>query len=129
MNQRSRSEFRRDARSWRLLPPETLAGFIIAVLAVVLIAFFTYRSLRTREVAAARITQTLDAIQRLEALHSELKDAETGQRGFLLTGAERYLEPYTAARAALTGAFAPLRQQIGDDAAQRQRLDELERLA
>ena len=93
-----------------------------------LIALFTYRSLRTREVAAARVTQTLDAIQQLEALHSELKDAETGQRGFLLTGAERYLEPYTDARAALAGAFAPLRQQIGDDATQNRRIDELERL-
>ena len=33
--------------------------------------------------------------QQLEALLSSVKDAETGQRGFLLTGEERYLEPYT----------------------------------
>ena len=26
-----------------------------------------------------------------------LKDAETGQRGFVITGEERYLEPYNAA--------------------------------
>ena len=32
-----------------------------------------------------------------------MKDAETGQRGYLLTGKESYLEPYTAAVARPTG--------------------------
>jgi signal transduction histidine kinase len=37
-----------------------------------------------------------------------LADAETGQRGFLLTGEERYLAPYHAAVAALPDALAEL---------------------
>jgi len=35
---------------------------------------------------------------RLENIISSLKDAETGQRGYLLTGASKYLEPYNGAR-------------------------------
>ena len=86
-----------------LLPPSTLAGLVIAILTVALIAFFTYRTLQTREAAVERVTQTLEVRHQLEALLSSVKDAETGQRGFLLTGEERYLEPYTNAKAALPG--------------------------
>ncbi|MGA2289596.1 PAS domain-containing protein [Bradyrhizobium sp.] len=39
----------------------------------------------------------------LATLRSTLADAETGQRGYLLTGREDYLQPYDAARARLNG--------------------------
>ncbi len=119
----------RGTRSAGFLPADTLAGFLIAILAVVLIALFTYRSLVTRSITATRITQTLDAVQRLEELLSSVKDAETGERGFLLTGDERYLEPYTAGRAALGGAFTSLRSQLSTDAEQQQRVAALQQLA
>src|SRR5215217_7677722 len=96
-----------DAESVRLtrlpLPLSSLAGFLVAVIAVAAIAVVTWRSLQSREDAAARVNHTLSVIERLEALSSSLKDAETGQRGFLLTGEERYLDPYTVARASLAG--------------------------
>ncbi|WP_198170496.1 CHASE3 domain-containing protein [Actinoplanes awajinensis] len=31
-------------------------------------------------------------------MSSSLKDAETGQRGFLITGEQSYLDPYTQAK-------------------------------
>ena len=51
--------------------------------------------------AADRVSQSLQIISQAQAVLSTTKDAETGQRGFLLTGAERYLEPYTAAQSRL----------------------------
>jgi len=42
-------------------------------------------------------------------LLSLLKDAETGQRGFLLTGRETYLDPYTSAMANIPGVLGKLR--------------------
>jgi PAS domain S-box-containing protein len=42
------------------------------------------------------------------ALLSVLKDAETGQRGFLLTGGEQYLEPYNNAISSISGQLALL---------------------
>src|ERR1019366_7156490 len=36
-----------------------------------------------------------------DELISQMKDAETGQRGYLLTGSEEYLAPYTKALAAI----------------------------
>src|SRR3954469_13126961 len=58
---------------------------------------------------------------------SSLKDAETGERGFLLTGADSFLEPYTAAVAALPGELAAARRSISNSV-QQQRLDTLEEL-
>jgi CHASE3 domain sensor protein len=118
----------RGARSSPFLPAGTLAGFIIAILAVTFIALFTYRSLLTRSVTARRITQTLDTIQQLEELHSSLKDAETGQRGFLLTGDESFLEPYTLGRTSLVGAVDALRRQLDGNPAQLRRADALQQL-
>ena len=42
-------------------------------------------------------------------LLSTLKDAETGQRGFLLTGREEYLEPYNKAISSISGLLAQLK--------------------
>ena len=44
-----------------------------------------------------------------EHLLSVLKDLETGERGYALTGDDAYLDPYTAASAALPGSLADLR--------------------
>jgi signal transduction histidine kinase/CheY-like chemotaxis protein/CHASE3 domain sensor protein len=119
---------RSGARSIPLLPPATVAGFAIAIAAVALIALFTYRSLESREAATARVTHTLDVLGDVEAIQSQVKDAETGQRGFLLTGEERYLEPYAAAVSALSGGFKTLRSQTADNPAQQRRIDSLEQL-
>jgi len=48
---------------------------------------------------------------------SLLQDAETSQRGFLLTGEEPYLEPYNSARAAMPKALDGIRDRVADNAA------------
>lgn len=47
--------------------------------------------------ARARVAEALAFNEGLESLISSLKDAETGQRGYLLTGREEYLAPYNRA--------------------------------
>ncbi len=110
------------------LPAKTLAGFVAAIIAVLAIAFLSYLSLQSRSSGVMRVLQTLEVAQHLEAVLSLIKDAETGQRGFLLTGAERYLEPYTTAVATLPGELADARQLTADNPAQVQRLKVLDRL-
>ena len=80
-------------------------GFIAAIVAVFLIGFFSYRSTLQRAEAARQVAHTIDVTDHLDALLSTFQDAETGQRGYLLTGDERYLEPYHAATAALQAEF------------------------
>lgn len=73
----------------------TRLGLVTAILFS--ISFISYRSLTTFINASNQVTYTQEFLTELEDLVSHLKDAESGQRGYLLTGKERYLEPYYAA--------------------------------
>ena len=75
-------------------------------------------------------------VQELRNTESLLKDAETGQRGYLYTGKTRYLVPYHLAAAQIDSHLKILSSEIGDNPAQRtkaanlrvlihQKLDEL----
>ena len=79
---------RRANRFGPALPPRTFAGFTAAIVTVVLIAFFGYRSLDNEADSAALTNHTVQVMQRIDGLLSSLKDAETGQRGYLLTNSE-----------------------------------------
>ena len=116
-------------RSSLPLPLKTAIGFLLAVGAVAIIAVLSYQSLQSTAVSAANLTQTIELLGRLDGLLSTLKDAETGQRGFLLTGEESYLAPYTDAKDALPGEFTSMRPLLVDRPEQRRRLDALESLA
>jgi PAS domain S-box-containing protein len=85
-------------RFWRLL------AFAIVVLIVVLF-YVDWRSFRA---AAAQVDATRQLQQQTDNLLSSITDAETGQRGYLLTGDRKYLEPYDKAVAALPGELSML---------------------
>jgi CHASE3 domain sensor protein len=72
-------------------------GFVLAAGSALL------STVSTREVAAAsiRASHTHDTVLEINQLLSSLVDAETGQRGYMLTRLDRYLEPYTNAVARL----------------------------
>jgi PAS domain S-box-containing protein len=63
-----------------------------------------------------------------ETLLSAIKDAETGQRGFLLTGEKTYLEPYRKALTVIPGALARLGRDTREDPRQAERVKLLEPL-
>nr|BDT35411.1 response regulator [Myxococcus sp. MH1] len=115
----------RATRFGPLLPTATLAGFIVAALAIFVIAILSYRSLESHADAAALVRHTMEVVERMKTLLSTLKDAETGQRGFLLTGDRTYLEPYTSASRAVSEQLVGIRESVSDNAAQVQRVDAL----
>src|SRR5271163_3461268 len=65
--------------------------------------------------ATTRIHQQVlryrEAIDQVEQMLSTLKDAETGQRGYLLTGDDTYLEPFSDAVKNIDGQLAALSAQ------------------
>ena len=75
-----------------------------------------------------KVAHTHEVLTDIEGLMSIMKDAETGQRGFLVVGEEDYLVPYNTARAAWRGAFARLHALTEEDPTQRHRVDRLEPL-
>lgn len=64
----------------------------------------------------------------LRRFFSQMQDVETGSRGYLLTGDETYIAPYSAARMAVFETLAALDAQV-EDPAQRKRMGELHTLA
>jgi PAS domain S-box-containing protein len=68
-------------------------------------------------------------LAKVEAALSTLKDAETGQRGYLLTGERAYLEPYRDAVGRFPGQMTELRQLTLDNPSQTARLLRIEQLA
>jgi CHASE3 domain sensor protein len=75
------------------------------------------------------VSHTNEVLTRLEAVLSTLKDAETGQRGYLLAGEASYLEPYREAVDRLPGQIAALRQLTLDNPPQTARVLRLDELA
>ncbi|MCP3100777.1 response regulator [Myxococcus sp. K15C18031901] len=115
----------RAARFGPLLPTGTFAGLVLAAVAILAIAMLSYRSLQTHSSAAELVRHTMEVVERLKTLLSALKDAETGQRGFLLTGEATYLSPYSEASRSIPEQMTRLRGLVGDNALQTQRIDML----
>ncbi|MFI5247246.1 MAG: PAS domain S-box protein, partial [Nitrospirales bacterium] len=61
----------------------------------------------------------------IERIYSTAVDAETGQRGYLLTGEERYLEPYRQALSRVDREREQLQTLLADDSAQQARLQQM----
>jgi signal transduction histidine kinase len=113
---------------WKLtLERQIPLAFAFALLLLIGISVASYRSTRELQEQALRVMQTLEVLHTLEKLISTMKDAETGQRGYLLTGRESYLAPYQAAVPTTGSQFERLRQLTADNALQQRRLAEAER--
>ena len=66
-----------------------LAGYAVAFGLLVINAVVTFWNLRTIAENSKAVIQTHEVGAGLDAVISNLRDAETGQRGYLLTGDER----------------------------------------
>jgi len=88
----------------------SIAGALLLVALIALIVAASFWAFKQSETALEARRHTSDLILRANALMSELKDAETGQRGYLLTGDEAFLEPYLMVRDHIIGDLDQLRQ-------------------
>ena len=114
---------RRTVRSREIL---LALGPAVVALSLGLLAFDGVQ--RARE-SRALVGRTRDVLIRTMATFSTLQDAETGQRGYLLTSDPAYLGPYDRATAALPRDTLALRALLHDSPLQQRRLDTLEILA
>ncbi|MEQ1492161.1 MAG: CHASE3 domain-containing protein, partial [Terricaulis sp.] len=100
------------------------AAFLLLVVTVAGALWQTERGVQLN----AEVRQSLAQRSSLRLLMRGMQDAETGQRGYLLTGQESYLEPYFAARDEIARELANIDSYAGGDAsrvAEAQRFHEL----
>ena len=79
--------------------------------------------------ANSAVEHTLLVRAETEALLSLLKDAETGQRGYVITGEQAYIEPYNAAVVQLPTRIESFRRLTADNTQQQQNIAMFENLA
>jgi signal transduction histidine kinase len=89
-----------------------LALIVAAAFAVVLLAFADLRRFQHRTIQAQEVLTTSNELERL------LLDLETGQRGYILTGEGRFLQPWTAARKRFPSRARALLELVAADAAE-----------
>jgi signal transduction histidine kinase/ActR/RegA family two-component response regulator len=106
--------------------PRLVLAFFATLLLLAANGYVSWRAVRVVTGNDRLLAHTEETLTALEALQSTVTDAETGQRGYLLTGRESYLQPYQEARASLPARVARLRSLIADNRVQQSRLPLLE---
>ncbi len=99
------------------------AGVVVALL--VANVALTFTNIRQLHDDAYWVAHTREVLTGLENVLSLAKDAETGQRGFVITGEPRYLERYNAALAAIDKQVDDLERLTEDNPHQQARFPEL----
>jgi CheY-like chemotaxis protein/CHASE3 domain sensor protein len=100
----------------------SLAGALAFFVISAAVAWYNVQTLRSNN---ERVVHSHEVIVALADLLSNIQDAETGQRGFLLTNSERYLEPYNAAINAIPRRIETIAGMISDNVSQQQRIANL----
>jgi len=105
-----------------------VVGLLAVLLLVALVVVVAWRNAQQAERMAEWVAHTRAVLAQLEHVLRLNVDAQTGLRGYLVTGDEKFLEPYTAARSELPGALQRLQELTADNAGQQQAVLTLQRL-
>ncbi len=98
----------------------------IGFLMLVLVVLATGALVRAQEDMNDKVRSALEVENGLWQLFSALQDAETGQRGYLLTGKASFLDPYNKGAPLIATRLDYLRQARLDDPAYQRQIDSLE---
>ncbi|WP_020473594.1 response regulator [Zavarzinella formosa] len=84
--------------------------------------FVSYFNTRTLSQGARQVAHTQEVLSALDDVLSLAKDSETGQRGFLITGDDRYLAPYSTALTRIDERVGEVERLTDDNPAQQARI-------
>ncbi|MBN8619782.1 MAG: CHASE3 domain-containing protein [Anaerolineae bacterium] len=101
------------------------SGFLVMILIVIITSVLAYQSISQYILVNQRVSHTLQVIGTLQDLLSTIVDAESGQRGYILTGQLEFLEPYQQGNQTIDELFEQLRTLTLDNSSQLARIDTL----
>jgi PAS domain S-box-containing protein len=113
-------QFMGERRSEWLLP--------LAIVCSLAIVIFSFQLRQRSQVLAVSVENNRRIRSNVSDLLSAMGDAETGQRGYLLTGQEEYLEPFHAGRVRAADRLNSLLEDTRSDAEQSARVKAMQRL-
>ncbi len=100
-------------------------GLGLSLLILIISSAASYISIKNQIKSASRVSTSNEIIQGLDNMLSTLKDAETGQRGYLLTENQLFLEPYIGAPEKINALFSKAVSDTRENAYQQRKLSEL----
>jgi len=106
-----------------------VAAVALGVCCALILVTANFTNSRAATATAREVDASWDAIQKTEEILSLLRDAEIGQRGYLLVGRREYLLPYSDAVDRVFPAIEQLQVRVQDDPIQRTRARTLQTLA
>jgi CHASE3 domain sensor protein len=101
-------------------------AFAAGILVMLANAVIPYQTIAWTSNAAQSIDHSETIIDVANQALSTLKDAETGHRGFIITGKDEFLQPYEEGVQEIRPQFARLENLLADQPAARRRLDFLQ---
>ncbi|ESZ89168.1 MAG: chemotaxis protein CheY [Blastomonas sp. CACIA14H2] len=104
-----------------------IAGLVAGIVFFVLSAGIAYLNIANMRASDSAIRKTHTVLNALDDMLAAALDAETGQRGYLLTGREAYLEPYVEGAALARAKLTVLEAMMQGDAVQEDNVAQLER--
>jgi CheY-like chemotaxis protein len=105
----------------------TTIGLVLVLAFFMISGSIAYRNIDVLRSNNQQILHSHDVLNALDELLSTAQDAETGQRGYLLTGNDRYLEPYHSAVAAVASKMDTVGSLTKDNPKQQANLVQVKR--
>ena len=104
------------------------AGFALGLAIFTTIGTISYRGTQEVISTARQEKYTYQVLGQVEEILSLVKDVETGQRGYLLTGDSRYLTPYNQARTAIRERLEEFKRLVQNNQGQQTSVQTLDAL-
>jgi PAS domain S-box-containing protein len=92
----------------------TLSAVLLLVVIAIVALVVVSRELQAARDSYAEVQRTRETIQQAQRILSRAQDAETGERGYIITGDEGFLDPYERATSSLPAELDQLRRLVTD---------------
>src|SRR5580698_3678048 len=106
-----------------------ITGFVLLLIILTVNAYITRRQVALQVENHLWTVHTEDVLLQLNVIESLLKDAETGQRGYLYTAEPKYLAPYNAATSQIDSHIQRLAELTADNPGRQDHIAALRKLS
>lgn len=107
---------------------KVVVGLTAASAILLVVAGLSYVSLLSNAEDRRRVAHTYQVLEKLSEVRTNITDAETGERGYILTGEARYLDSYDHGISKVHQNLQELRELTADNPKQQHALDQLDPL-
>jgi signal transduction histidine kinase/DNA-binding response OmpR family regulator/CHASE3 domain sensor protein len=104
---------------------QVMLGFAISLVLIFTSSYLSYDSIKNLSENSKMVAHTQEVLNASNLVLNQLLNAETGQRGFIITGTESYLGPYNSSIISINNSVNHLRELISDNPQQIIRVDSL----